>query len=39
MFSSSREGRYHLYIMNANGQNQRKITSLEGDQTAPAWAP
>jgi TolB protein len=37
MFSSDREGRYHLYLMNANGQNQNKISNLKGDQTSPSW--
>ncbi len=37
VFSSNREGRHHLYIMNANGQNQRRITFLKGAQTAPSW--
>jgi len=39
VFSSNREGRYHLYMMDINGQNQRRITSMKGDQTAPCWAP
>jgi TolB protein len=39
VFSSNRKGRYHLYLMNANGLNQRRITFLKGDQTAPSWAP
>jgi TolB protein len=39
IFSSSREGEYHLYMMNANGQNQRRITFLKGEQTSPAWSP
>jgi TolB protein len=39
MFSSDREGPYRLYIMNANGQNQREITFFDGDHTSPSWAP
>jgi TolB protein len=39
VFSSDREGQYHLYIMTANGQNQRRITFMKGDQTAPSWSP
>ena len=39
IFSSNRTGRYQLYIMTANGENQIKITSLEGDQTSPSWSP
>lgn len=37
VFSSNRTGAYHLYLMGANGQNQRRITSFDGDQTAPCW--
>jgi len=39
VFSSNRLGRYHLYIMTANGQNQRRISSGKGEQTAPSWGP
>jgi TolB protein len=38
-FASSREGQYHIYIMNANGQNQQRITYGKGDQTSPSWSP
>jgi len=38
-FSSNREGAYHLYLMNENGQNQRKIGFMKGEQTAPNWGP
>jgi TolB protein len=38
VFSSNRTGAYHLYLMGANGQNQRRISSFKGDQTAPCWA-
>lgn len=41
MFASDRGGGgYHLYIMNANGQNQKRvITATKGNQTAPSWGP
>ncbi len=39
VFSSNRSGAYHLYLMDANGQGQRRITSLKGDQISPSWAP
>ncbi|MBW2063972.1 MAG: Tol-Pal system beta propeller repeat protein TolB [Deltaproteobacteria bacterium] len=39
LFSSNREGRYHLFIMTGNGLNQKRIADLDGDQTAPSWAP
>jgi len=38
-FSSNREGAYHLYLMNENGQNQRRISFIKGEQTAPSWGP
>ncbi len=37
VFSSNRTGRYHLYIMTARGQNQKRITRMPGDQSAPSW--
>lgn len=37
-FGSNRAGRnYHIFIANANGQNQRQVTFLEGDQLSPTW--
>ncbi|MBW1998139.1 MAG: Tol-Pal system beta propeller repeat protein TolB [Deltaproteobacteria bacterium] len=39
LFSSNRDRRYRLYIMNGNGLDQTRITDLKGDQTAPSWAP
>jgi len=39
VFSSNREGSYHLYMMNVNGHNQRKIKNLRGSQTSPSWGP
>ncbi|MBN1277670.1 MAG: Tol-Pal system beta propeller repeat protein TolB [Deltaproteobacteria bacterium] len=36
VFSSNRTGRYHLYIMTASGENQRKITYMDGDQVSPS---
>jgi TolB protein len=38
-FSSNREGGYHLYLMTANGQNQRRIGISKGEQTSPSWSP
>ena len=38
VFSSNRDGGYHLYLMNANGRNQQKITNLKGEQTSPSWS-
>ncbi|RLB80221.1 MAG: Tol-Pal system beta propeller repeat protein TolB [Deltaproteobacteria bacterium] len=39
VFSSNRLGPYHLYIMTANGQNQRRISPRKGEQTSPSWGP
>jgi len=38
-FSSSREGPSRIYVMNANGANQRRLLVLEGEQTNPSWSP
>jgi len=37
-FSSNRTGgNYHIYLSTANGENQRQVTFLKGDQLAPSW--
>ncbi|MBE9593707.1 MAG: Tol-Pal system beta propeller repeat protein TolB [Proteobacteria bacterium] len=37
-FSSKRTGsHHHIFIANANGQNQRQITFFKGDQLSPSW--
>jgi TolB protein len=38
-FSSNRDGAYHIYIMMANGANQKRVTLLKGEQTSPSWSP
>jgi TolB protein len=41
-FAASRDGASRLYVMNANGQNQRRITPQvggQGEDSAPAWSP
>lgn len=38
MFTSNREGGYHLYIMTANGDNQKQTTFQKGGQISPSWA-
>lgn len=38
IFSSNREGRRKLYVMNADGANQRPLLDLAGDQQQPSWA-
>ena len=38
-FSSNRTGgNYHIFIANANGENQRQVTFFRGDQLSPSWA-
>ena len=38
-FSSNREGAFHIYIMNADGSNVRRLTSGDSWNTTPAWSP
>jgi TolB protein len=39
VFSSNRDGGYHLFIMNGNGQNQKRITFISGlEETSPSWS-
>ena len=33
--SSTREGPSRIYVMNANGANQRRLTSLRGKESSP----
>jgi TolB protein len=39
VFSSSREGRFDLYVMAADGTGVRKLTRGEGMHLRPAWSP
>jgi TolB protein len=38
VFSSTREGRRKLYVMNADGTNQRPLLRMEGEQQQPSWS-
>ena len=39
VFSSSRDGGYHLYLAMANGFNTKKINiAMKGEQTCPSWS-
>jgi Tol biopolymer transport system component len=38
-FSSDRSGSFDLYVMDADGQNLRRITSAPGNEGEPAWNP
>ncbi len=39
VFSSTRTGESKLYIMNADGNNQRLISRKKGEYTTPEWGP
>jgi len=39
VFSSTRTGESKLYIMNADGTNQRLISRKKGEYTTPEWGP
>ncbi len=39
VFSSNRSGSYHLYMMDAWGENQHRITHMDGEQITPSWGP
>ena len=38
-FSSNRDGNYEIYVMDADGKNQRKLTNGSFDNWAPSWSP
>ncbi|HGJ67063.1 TPA: hypothetical protein ENS27_17015, partial [bacterium] len=38
-FVSKRDGNDHIYVMDANGNNQRKITDSPDGNWFPAWSP
>jgi TolB protein len=39
VFSSNRDGGYHLFIMNENGFNQRRVTFFNGEERNASWSP
>ncbi|MBW2700022.1 MAG: Tol-Pal system beta propeller repeat protein TolB [Deltaproteobacteria bacterium] len=39
VFSSTRTGESKLYVMNADGSNQRLISRGKGEYTTPEWGP
>ena len=39
VFESDRSGRQELYVMNADGSNQRQITGGDGRYSTPVWSP
>lgn len=38
-FSSNRNGSFDIYLMDADGQNLRRLTSGSGNEGEPAWTP
>lgn len=38
-FASEREGRPQVYLMNVDGSNQQRLTSLPDGACQPAWSP
>ena len=39
VFQSDRDGRQQIYVMNADGSNQRRISSGGGSYSTPVWSP
>jgi len=39
VFESARHGRIGLYIINADGTGERRLTHHVADDTHPAWSP
>ena len=39
VFSSNRDGQWELYVMDAEGKNQRRLTNNRNQDRHPAWSP
>jgi TolB protein len=39
VYTSTRSGSSQIYLMNTDGTNQRRITSLKGECATPTWGP
>ena len=39
VFVSDRDGNWELYVMDVDGQNQRRLTNDTADDFSPAWSP
>ena len=39
VFASKRPGNYDLYVMNADGSGQTRLTTSSADDVDPAWSP
>ena len=38
-FSSDRDGNFEIYVMDADGKNQRRLTTNRHDDWDPSWSP
>ena len=38
-FTSTRDGRPQIYIMNADGSGLRRVSTGQADETSPTWSP
>jgi Tol biopolymer transport system component len=38
-FMSNEEGTWHIYVMDADGSNERRVTEGDGNYMFPAWRP
>ena len=38
-FVSKRDGNFEIYVMNADGKNQRRLTNNRADDWSPSWSP
>ncbi|MBI2919427.1 MAG: PD40 domain-containing protein [Chloroflexi bacterium] len=38
-FTSDRDGNFEIYVMNADGTDQRRLTNNPAEDVVPAWGP
>src|ERR1051326_8114570 len=38
-FATNRDGNFEIYVMNANGSNQTRLTNVAGFDMDPTWSP
>src|SRR6476660_8472120 len=38
-FQSNRNGNFEIYLMNANGGEQKRLTKTRADESSPTWSP